>query len=98
MQGRYSVVGAHPTMEIVAKENKVTIMDHEFGQLTEEIVDDPMMIPRRISEGWKPYLTDELPDAFCGKSSMIIIKPVYQDRFLSNCDSISKCLDKHYCI
>ncbi|KAJ1383610.1 Chorismate-utilizing enzyme, C-terminal [Sesbania bispinosa] len=64
--GRYSVVGAQPTMEIVAKENKVTIMDHEFGHLTEEIVDDPMVIPRRISQGWKPFLTDELPDAFCG--------------------------------
>ncbi|XP_057431740.1 anthranilate synthase alpha subunit 1, chloroplastic-like [Lotus japonicus] len=64
--GRYSVVGAQPTVEVVAKENKVTIMDHESGHLTEETVDDPMTIPRRISEGWKPYLTDELPDAFCG--------------------------------
>ncbi|XP_028792661.1 anthranilate synthase alpha subunit 1, chloroplastic [Neltuma alba] len=64
--GRYSVVGAQPVMEIVAKENKVTITDHEFGHLTEEIVDDPMSIPRRISKGWKPCLTDELPDAFCG--------------------------------
>lgn len=57
-------------MEIVAKENKVTIMDHEHGHLTEEIVDDPLVIPGRISQGWRPYLTDELPDAFCGKSSV----------------------------
>ncbi|XP_020214247.1 anthranilate synthase alpha subunit 1, chloroplastic [Cajanus cajan] len=64
--GRYSVVGAQPTMEVVAKDNKVTIIDHESGNLTEKIVDDPMMIPRKISEGWKPYLIDELPDAFCG--------------------------------
>ncbi|KAF7816333.1 anthranilate synthase alpha subunit 1, chloroplastic-like [Senna tora] len=64
--GRYSVIGAQPVMEIVAKENKVTTMDHESGHLTEEIVDDPMLIPRRISEGWKPYFIDELPDAFCG--------------------------------
>ncbi|XP_057416382.1 anthranilate synthase alpha subunit 1, chloroplastic-like isoform X2 [Lotus japonicus] len=62
--GRYSVVGAQPTVEVVAKENKVTIMGHESGHLTEETVDDPMTVPRRISEGWKPYLTDELPDAF----------------------------------
>lgn len=79
MQGRYSVVGAQPTVEVVAKENKVTIMDHESGHLTEETVDDPMTVPRRISEGWKPYLTDELPDAFCGKSSMIITPIVCQD-------------------
>lgn len=64
--GRYSVVGAHPAIEIVAKENKVTIMDHEEGRLTEEFVDDPMAVPRRISEKWKPHLIDELPEAFCG--------------------------------
>ncbi|CAB4301347.1 unnamed protein product [Prunus armeniaca] len=65
-QGRYSVVGAQPTMEIVAKENKVTIMDHEERCLTEEVVEDPMAIPRRISETWSPQLIDDLPDAFCG--------------------------------
>lgn len=64
--GRYSVVGAQPIMEIVAKENKVTVMNHESGQLTEEIVDDPMEIPRKISQDWRPCLNDELPDAFCG--------------------------------
>ncbi|KAK1355154.1 Anthranilate synthase [Heracleum sosnowskyi] len=64
--GRYSVVGSQPTMEIVAKDNRVTIMDHEEGQLTEKVVDDPMEIPKSISEGWKPQLLDELPDAFCG--------------------------------
>ncbi|KAK2634713.1 hypothetical protein Ddye_029505 [Dipteronia dyeriana] len=64
--GRYSVVGAQPVMEIVAKENKVTIMDHEKGTLVEEYVEDPMVIPRRISEEWKPQLIDDLPDAFCG--------------------------------
>ncbi|RHN68715.1 putative thymidylate synthase (FAD), Anthranilate synthase [Medicago truncatula] len=63
--GRYSVVGAQPAMEIVAKENKVTVMNHESGQLTEEIVDDPMEIPRKISQDWRPCLSDELPDAFC---------------------------------
>ncbi|KAK9913711.1 hypothetical protein M0R45_037520 [Rubus argutus] len=65
-QGRFSVVGAQPTMEIVAKENKVTIMDHEEGCLTEEFVEDPLAIPKRISEHWSPQLIHELPDAFCG--------------------------------
>ncbi|GLT75919.1 hypothetical protein SLA2020_476100 [Shorea laevis] len=64
--GRYSVVGAQPTIEIVAKENKVTVMDHEQGSLTEEFVEDPMVIPRRISESWKPQFIHELPNAFCG--------------------------------
>ncbi|KAK4273700.1 hypothetical protein QN277_017043 [Acacia crassicarpa] len=64
--GRYSVVGAQPVMEIVAKENKVTTMDHEIGHLTEEIIEDPMSVPRRISKDWKPRLTNELPPGFCG--------------------------------
>ncbi|KAL9687061.1 hypothetical protein QQ045_031457 [Rhodiola kirilowii] len=41
-------------------------MDHEEGCKTEEIVDDPMEVPRRIMEGWKPQRIDELPKAFCG--------------------------------
>ncbi|KAH7836695.1 hypothetical protein Vadar_004465 [Vaccinium darrowii] len=64
--GRFSVIGAQPTMEIVAKENMVTVMDHRKGQRTEEFVEDPMVVPRRIMEKWKPQRTDELPEAFCG--------------------------------
>ncbi|KAL5554400.1 hypothetical protein UlMin_041801 [Ulmus minor] len=62
---RFSVVGAQPSMEIVVKENKVIIMNHEKGNLTEEIVEDPMAIPTKILEGWNPQLIDDLPDAFC---------------------------------
>lgn len=64
--GRYSMVGAHPVMEIVAKEHKVTIMDHEKGQVTEQVVDDPMQIPRNMMEGWHPQQIDELPESFSG--------------------------------
>uniref|UniRef100_A0A7N0U497 Anthranilate synthase component I N-terminal domain-containing protein n=1 Tax=Kalanchoe fedtschenkoi TaxID=63787 RepID=A0A7N0U497_KALFE len=72
--GRYSVIGAQPTIEIVAKENYVTVMDHEEGRKTEEIVDDPMVVPRRIMEGWKPQRIDELPEAFCGNRNLLILK------------------------
>ncbi|MBA0704091.1 hypothetical protein Goshw_026437 [Gossypium schwendimanii] len=64
--GRYSVVGAQPSIEIVAKENMVTIMNHEEGSKIEEIVDDPMTVPRRIMERWEPQRIDELPEIFCG--------------------------------
>ncbi|KAJ3705631.1 hypothetical protein LUZ61_009336 [Rhynchospora tenuis] len=64
--GRYSVVGAQPVVEIVAKELSVSITDHEEGKLTEEMVDDPMSIPRRIMDNWNPQLIEDLPDAFCG--------------------------------
>ncbi|KAK2967048.1 hypothetical protein RJ640_015268 [Escallonia rubra] len=65
-KGRYSVIGAQPTMEIVAKENLVTVMDHQKGQRTEEFVEDPMVVPRRLMENWKPQGIDDLPEAFCG--------------------------------
>lgn len=64
--GRFSIVGAQPAMEIVAKENSVTIMDHERGTREEEFTEDPMTVPPRIMSNWKPVLTDELPIAFCG--------------------------------
>ncbi|KAL3627731.1 ASTRA complex subunit [Castilleja foliolosa] len=64
--GRYSVVGAQPAMEVVAKENKVTILDHDLGTIVEKIVDNPMTIPRSISEGWRPQLIHDLPEALCG--------------------------------
>ncbi|XP_078436482.1 anthranilate synthase alpha subunit 1 [Wolffia australiana] len=64
--GRYSVVGAQPAMEIVAKENWVTVMDHEDGQKKEEFADDPMAVPRKFMERWNPQSVDDLPEAFCG--------------------------------
>lgn len=87
-QGRYSVVGAQPAMEIVAKENTVSIMDHEDGRMTEETVEDPMQIPRRIMEGWTPQLIDELPDAFCGN----LLFPFY---LMINSYFSSKTMHKH---
>jgi hypothetical protein len=30
LQGRYNVVGAQPAMEVMAKANHVTVMDHEM--------------------------------------------------------------------
>ncbi|PKA64893.1 Anthranilate synthase component I-2, chloroplastic [Apostasia shenzhenica] len=65
-QGRYSFVGAQPAMEIIAKENIVSIMHHEQRRISEEYAEDPMKIPRRIMETWSPLLIDELPDVFSG--------------------------------
>ncbi|KAL8218122.1 hypothetical protein R6Q57_021495 [Mikania cordata] len=64
--GRFSVVGSDPTIEIIAKENNVTITDHGKGSLIQKVVDDPMEVPKSLSETWKPQLVDSLPDTFCG--------------------------------
>ncbi|KAJ4977734.1 hypothetical protein NE237_008514 [Protea cynaroides] len=75
--GRYSVVGAQPALEVVARGNLVTVMDHEDGHRAEEFVEDPMVIPRRIMESWKPQLIEGLPDAFCGKERAPTYLKVY---------------------
>lgn len=67
------MIGAQPTMEIVAKENMVTIMDHHQGKRTEEYAEDPMVIPRRIMENWNPQRLDELPEAFCGNGLLSLL-------------------------
>lgn len=59
-------------MEVVAKENWVTIMDHEQGEKKEEFVDDPMVVPRRIMERWSPQSVEDLPDAFCGSLTFLL--------------------------
>ena len=53
-------------------------MDHAEGRLTEEIVEDPMVIPRRISEEWKPQVIDELPNTFCGMSLRELCAIIYE--------------------
>ncbi|KAG9160206.1 hypothetical protein Leryth_021080 [Lithospermum erythrorhizon] len=64
--GHYSVVGAQPAMEFIAKEDLVTVLDHVKGSSSKQYVENPLSIPRMISETWKPQLVDELPDTFCG--------------------------------
>ncbi|KAM1341630.1 hypothetical protein ACFX2F_006057 [Malus domestica] len=83
-------------------ENMVTIMDHREGCRTEEIVEDPMTVPRRIMEGWTPQLLDELPEAFSGtistqitcfkffSSTHILILSVQSKPLLLKCGSLTK--------
>jgi anthranilate synthase component I len=53
-------------MEVVAKANHVTVMDHEMKSKREQFSPDPMKIPRVIMEQWNPQIIDGLPAAFCG--------------------------------
>ncbi|KAI3778145.1 hypothetical protein L2E82_07194 [Cichorium intybus] len=70
----FFVIGAQPTMEIVAKENMVTVMDHQEGRKTEEFVEDPMVVPRSIMEQWSGRAAVQMKNAlyvtggFDGKS------------------------------
>ena len=62
--GRYSFLGAKPAVEIIAKENNVTIHDHMQGTITEIVADNPLAILREHSKSWivgEPIAVDDLP-------------------------------------
>ena len=58
-QGRYSFLGAHPAVEITADECKVTVIDHRRGSEEHTTVDDPLAVPRAMSNAWRPVLVAE---------------------------------------
>ena len=60
-------------MEIIAKEHIVTVINHQEGWRTEEFSDDPMVIPRTITEDWSPQFIDELPQVFCGTTLFCLV-------------------------
>ncbi|GMH40188.1 hypothetical protein BSKO_08092 [Bryopsis sp. KO-2023] len=65
-QGRYSFVGAQPSLEIVATGNRVVVLDHMKGTRTVAEEDDPMEVPVRLSANWRPVPVDFLPAVFTG--------------------------------
>jgi anthranilate synthase component 1 len=54
-QGRYSFVGAMPSLEIVATRNKVTVLNHVAGTRRETQEEDPMQV-RMASPLWRHWL------------------------------------------
>lgn len=75
------MVGAQPAMEIIAKENLVTIMDHVEGKRTEEFVEDPMGVPKQVMQRWNPQLLDGLPEIFCGEMIFAVLVNTYCHSF-----------------
>jgi anthranilate synthase component 1 len=54
--------------KIVAKENQITVLDHEEGTWVEKTSEDPLGEPSKIASNWQPVPIDGLPDVFCGES------------------------------
>ena len=66
-QGRYSFVGAHPSLEIIAKGHHVEVLDHGKGSREEQVdCADPLAIPEDLSKHWHPATPLELPRVFTG--------------------------------
>lgn len=65
-QGRYSFIGAQPSVEVIAHQHEVTIDDHASGERRVERLDDPLDVPRGITAKLRPVMSRSLPRAFCG--------------------------------
>jgi len=63
--GRYSMLGARPVQEVVAKETTVEIFRDGKSEKRFECP-DPLQVPRDIAAAWKPFSKGALPDAFHG--------------------------------
>lgn len=66
LQGRYSYVGAQPSIEIIANGTAVRIEDRERGTTVRETSGDPMSIPANMSAAWQIADDEGLPRVFTG--------------------------------
>ncbi|MCE9618725.1 MAG: anthranilate synthase component I [Planctomycetes bacterium] len=63
--GRYSMLGARPAQEVIARENAVEVLRN--GTLEKRLeAADPLQIPRQITADWKPFSRGAIPAAFHG--------------------------------
>ena len=68
--GRYSMLGAKPVVEVLARGNATTVVDRRGpGATVETATDeaDPLSVPERLSANWRPVRAADLPPgAFTG--------------------------------
>lgn len=50
--GRYSFVGAQPSIEVIARGHDVTVTDHRSGTTSRVREDNPLDVPGRLTSGW----------------------------------------------
>jgi anthranilate synthase component 1 len=66
--GRYSMLGAQPSVEVIARGHAVTVVDHrEGGTRTTSVADDPLLAVQRVTSDWTRIAESvPLPGAFTG--------------------------------
>ena len=61
-QGRYSILAAHPRLELVAKDAQVTLTDHQANESTTTTDPDPLDALRKISQHWSLVVPQQSTD------------------------------------
>ena len=65
------MVGSQPEIEIVAKQDRVTILNHKEASRVEHVTEDPFVTASDLVSKWKAAPVEGLPDAFCGNIQCI---------------------------
>jgi anthranilate synthase component I len=67
-QGRHSILGFNPALEVIAFERDVTISDRRAGTSSQEHRDDPLEVPRELSRDIQLVVPDStrLPECLLG--------------------------------
>ena len=55
-QGRYSILGAHPVIEFIARQNTITVVNHETQSSESREATDPLAELRSLSAGWSLHI------------------------------------------
>ncbi|MHC4273922.1 MAG: hypothetical protein ACYSUR_09685 [Planctomycetota bacterium] len=67
--GRHSFLGSQPVLEVVARGNDVTVVDHAAGTTTTSREADPLAVPQRLAAQWAVVTdgpTGRPKASFCG--------------------------------
>lgn len=52
-QGRYSILGSRPALEVAIRGGRARVDDHCSGRITEDECPDPIGLVRGLTEGWR---------------------------------------------
>jgi anthranilate synthase component 1 len=63
--GRFSMLGARPSMEVIARGNQVEVL-REGAAVERFESPNPLMVPRQLGSGWNCMRSGSVPEAFHG--------------------------------
>lgn len=61
-QGRYSILGSRPALEVEIRDGRARVRDHRSGRLRDEVCPDPIGLVRGLTEGWRVVVPPEAHD------------------------------------
>ncbi len=61
-QGRYSILGAHPVVEFIARKHTISVTDHQLGSPESREENDPLGALRDISAAWSYHAPKDAQD------------------------------------